>query len=52
MYMAVSEDEGKNWSVPRKLDIDIEGNCRCCPIQAIMDAKGNMYVVYLNSVRT
>lgn len=52
MYMAVSEDEGKNWSVPRKLDIDIEGNCRCCPIQAIMDAKGNMYVVYRNSVRT
>jgi len=52
MYMAVSEDEGKNWSVPRKLDIDIEGNCRCCPIQAIMDAKGNIYIVYRNSVRT
>ena len=52
MYMAVSEDEGNNWAAPRKLDIDIEGNCRCCPIQAIMDPKGNLYVVYRNSVRT
>jgi hypothetical protein len=52
MYMAVSEDEGKNWSAPRKLDINIEGNCRCCPIQAIMDSKGDMYIVYRNSVRT
>ena len=32
MYMAVSRDEGKNWSAPQKLDIDIKGNCRCCPI--------------------
>jgi len=52
MYMAVSKDEGKNWSAPRKLDIDIEGNCRCCPIQATMDAQGNLYVLYRNSVRT
>jgi len=52
MYMAVSSDEGKNWSAPRKLDIDIKGNCRCCPIQATMDAHGNLYVLYRNSVRT
>ena len=52
MYMALSKDEGKNWSVPRKLDINIEGNCRCCPIQATMDSKGNMYIVYRNSVKT
>ena len=52
MYMAVSSDEGKNWSAPRKLDIDIKGNCRCCPIQATMDALGNLYVIYRNSVRT
>ena len=52
MYMAVSGDEGKKWSKPRKLDIDIEGNCRCCPIQAIMDATGGMYLVHRNSVKT
>lgn len=52
MYMAVSGDEGKKWSKPRKLDIDIEGNCRCCPIQATMDAAGGMYLVHRNSVKT
>ena len=52
MYMAVSRDEGKNWSAPQKLDIDIKGNCRCCPIQATMDAQGNLYILYRNSVRT
>ena len=52
MYMAVSKDEGKIWSVPIKLDVDIEGNCRCCSIQAAMDPIGNMYIVYRNSVKT
>ena len=52
MYMAVSRDEGKNWSAPRKLDINIEGNCRCCPIQATMDAQDNIYILYRNSVMT
>lgn len=52
MYMAVSEDEGNNWSEPRKLDIDIEGNCRCCPIQATMDASGGIYLAHRNSVKT
>ena len=52
MYMAVSEDEGKNWSKPTELDVDIKGNCRCCPIQATMDASGGMYLVYRNSVKT
>ncbi|HIG30207.1 MAG TPA: hypothetical protein EYQ50_21380 [Verrucomicrobiales bacterium] len=52
MYMAVSKDEGKNWSMPIELDIDIEGNCRCCPIQATMDAEGGIYLVHRNSVKT
>lgn len=52
MYMAVSTDEGANWSEPRKLDIDIEGNCRCCPIQATMDLEGNLYIIHRNSVKT
>lgn len=52
MYMAVSEDEGKQWSEPKKLDIDIEGNCRCCPIQATTDGSGGIYLVYRNSVKT
>ena len=50
MYMAVSKDEGKTWSNPKKLDIDIQGNCRCCPIQATMDADRNLFV--RNSVKT
>jgi hypothetical protein len=52
MYMAISADEGKSWSAPEKLDIDIQGNCRCCPIQATMDASGSIYLVYRNSVKT
>lgn len=52
MYMAVSKDAGKTWSQPRKLDLDIEGNCRCCPIQGAIDAAGNLFVLNRNSVRT
>ena len=52
MYMAVSENEGTNWPEPKKLDIDIEGNCRCCPTQAVMDTSGALYLVYRNSVKT
>jgi hypothetical protein len=52
LYMAISDDEGAHWSEPQKLDIDIEGNCRCCPIQATMDSNGVMYIVYRNSVKT
>lgn len=52
MYMSISTDEGVNWSEPKKLDIDIEGNCRCCPLQATMDGDGNLYVIHRNSVKT
>jgi len=52
LYMATSTDEGAHWSQPAKLDIDIEGNCRCCPIQAIIDAEGVMHVIQRNSVKT
>lgn len=52
LYMAISNDEGASWSTPKKLDIDIDGNCRCCPIQASVDAQGNLYVIHRNSVKT
>jgi len=52
MYMAVSRDEGKTWSEPEKLNVDIEGACNCCSMQAIMDADDNMYIVYRNSAKT
>ena len=52
IYMAISTDEGTNWSNPKKLDIDVQGNCRCCPLQATIDHKGNLYVVHRNSVKT
>ncbi len=52
MYMSVSHDEGANWSEPQKLNLDIEGNCRCCPLQASMDHEGNLYIIHRNSVKT
>lgn len=52
LYMATSSDEGAHWSEPVKLDVDILGNCRCCPIQATIDAKGVLHVVQRNSVKT
>ena len=52
LYMATSSDEGAHWSDPVKLDVDILGNCRCCPIQATIDANGVLHVVQRNSVKT
>ena len=52
MFMALSHDEGRTWSDPQSLDLDIEGNCRCCPIQATMDSEGGLYVIHRNSVKT
>ena len=52
MYMAISDNAGATWSKPKKLDIDIQGNCRCCPIQGTMDASGSIYLIYRNSVKT
>ena len=53
LYMATSSDEGALTGVnPWKLDVDILGNCRCCPIQATIDAKGVLHVVQRNSVKT
>ncbi len=52
LYMAVSKDEGATWSEPKRLDLDIEGNCRCCPLQASIGADGALYVIHRNSVKT
>ena len=52
MYMAFSQNEGRDWSEPKKLSVDIQGNCRCCPIHASMDQRGHLFVVYRNSVKT
>ena len=52
IFLAVSEDEGKTFTGPQAVEMDVEGACACCSMQGTMDAEGNLYLGFRNSEKS
>lgn len=46
VYMARSSDNGRTFEREKKINIQPTGACACCQIQALIDSKGALYVLY------
>jgi len=46
VYVAVSTDDGKTFAKEKPAIAEQTGACACCGMNALADAKGNIYVLY------
>ena len=49
IFMATSQDEGKNFTAGVAIQKAADGTCACCPLGGLRDEKGDFYISYRNS---